>query len=237
MSSTDLTLTLHPATERGLTDIGWLRSHHTFSFGEYYDPARMGFHSLRVINDDLVAPGNGFGTHSHRNMEIFSYVVHGALEHKDSLGHGRVIEAGQFQYMSAGDGIMHSEFNPSERETTRFLQIWITPSSTGGTPRYQDISLKKNAANTLTRIAAPDGGSAPILIRQNASIDFGRFEANQALALPHSPERPASWLQLISGQLQCDGLMINPGDGVAFTELPRTLKTTEASIFLLFGLA
>jgi redox-sensitive bicupin YhaK (pirin superfamily) len=136
-----ITILQRPAGERGITELGWLHGRHTFSFGEYFHPDHMGFRSLRVINDDVIEPGGGFGTHSHRDMEIFTYVIEGELEHKDSMGNGRVIRAGDLEYMSAGSGVRHSEFNPAADRQTHLLQIWIQPQKPGGAPRYADHKL------------------------------------------------------------------------------------------------
>src|SRR5436190_2285841 len=140
-----------PANARGQAELGWLHSRHTFSFGNYFDPDHMGFRSLRVINDDVVEPGAGFGEHPHRDAEIFSYVIDGELEHKDSMGNGRIIKAGDLQYISAGSGVLHSEFNPSGENTVHFLQIWLKPNVAGGEPRYAEKALGKDAkSNSLT---------------------------------------------------------------------------------------
>ena len=140
-----------PATERGHTKTEWLDSRHTFSFGEYRDPAHMGFRSLRVLNDDIVEPGQGFGWHGHRDAEILSYVLEGRLEHKDSMGNGRIIEAGDIQYMSAGSGVFHSEFNPSPTERVHFLQVWLLPRESGGAPRYAERSLERDVRPNCRR--------------------------------------------------------------------------------------
>src|SRR5213080_4583688 len=151
------TIVKRPAGARGKAELGWLHSRHTFSFGNYFDPDQMGFRSLRVINDDIVEPGAGFGEHPHRDAEIFSYVIDGELEHKDSMGNGRIIKAGDLQYMSAGGGVLHSEFNPSRKNPVHFLQIWLTPKAGGGEPRYAEKALGANAkANALTLLLAAE---------------------------------------------------------------------------------
>ena len=179
----NIQVTRRPSEERGLTDIGWLDSRHSFSFGGYADPKYVGFRSLRVINEDKVAPGKGFGEHLHRSMEILSYVVDGALEHKDSLGNGRVIKAGEFQYMSAGSGVLHSEFNPQSDKPTHFLQIWIQPREQGGEPRYRDFdTAEKRIKNGLFLLASSDGEQDSAAIRQDAQIHFGDLAAEAPLS-------------------------------------------------------
>src|SRR5271154_1942512 len=165
-----------PAEARGRAELGWLHSRHTFSFGNYFDPDHMGFRSLRVINDDIVEPGQGFGTHPHSDAEIFSYVIEGELEHKDSMGNGRVIKAGDLQYISAGRGVQHSEFNPSRKKAVHFLQIWLMPGTGGGEPRYAEKSLGEAARpNQLTLLFAGEPRDGAVAIRANADIYFGRL--------------------------------------------------------------
>src|ERR1051326_4732449 len=160
-------MTLRRAEDRGQANYGWLDTHYTFSFANYYDPEHMGFRALRVINDDIVAPGQGFGAHPHRDMEIITYILSGALEHKDSMNNGRVIRAGEVQYMSAGTGVTHSEFNPSTEEAVRLLQIWIQPDRKGATPRYAERSLAKAAAGKLNLVTSKTGRDDSIAIHQD----------------------------------------------------------------------
>ncbi|MEM9081083.1 MAG: pirin family protein [Verrucomicrobiota bacterium] len=223
------------ANERFHSNHGWLNSFHTFSFGQHHDPNHMGFRSLRVINDDTVAPAQGFGTHPHSSMEIFSYVISGQLEHKDSLGNGRIIKAGEFQYMSAGDGIQHSEFNPSPNEPVHFLQIWLEPTHPGGEPRYADFDTKPlRSQNGLTLLASPSGKGPSFAIRQHAQISFGHLHPGKELT-PH-PTFPHQYLHLISGELQLDEQTLTPGDSAAFSH-PVTLKANSEAEFLFFELS
>ena len=228
-------VTLRPAAARGHADHGWLKSAHTFSFADYYDAAHMGFRSLRVINDDRVAPGMGFPTHPHRDMEIFSYVLEGTLEHKDSMGNGRQLKPGQIQLMSAGRGITHSEFNPSQEEGLHFLQIWIQPRERGLTPSYTEWHPKpehSDAAKVL--VISPDGRDGSATIHQDADIYRIRLTPGQAVT--HQLKRGrGAWLQIAEGVLACNGVALATGDG-ASTETPGTLtltaiKSTEALLF------
>ena len=159
---------IRKSNERGHAEHGWLDSYHTFSFADYYDPNWLGFRTLRVINDDLIMPGMGFGTHPHRDMEIISYVLGGALQHRDSMGNGRVIKTGEFQYMAAGTGVEHSEFNPSSTEATRLLQIWIKPDAKGVTPRYAENNLAQAEPGQLHLVASKTGRDGSMAIHQDA---------------------------------------------------------------------
>ena len=232
------TITKRPAEKRGLTELGWLHSRHSFSFGEYFDPDQMGFHSLRVINDDIVEAGQGFGTHSHRDAEIFSYVIEGELEHKDSLGNGSVIKPGDLQYISAGRGIQHSEFNPSNKYRVHFLQIWLTPKVTGGTPRYAEKSLGKSApTNALTLLFAGEHRDQAVEIRQDAEIYFGKLDKGRSLQATLGEGRHA-WLHLINGQLRVLDETLTAGDGAAVSNaIAFDILSEDHSEFLLFDLA
>ena len=180
-------LELRPAAERGLANLGWLHSHHSFSFGSYYDPEQVGFSDLLVINDDRVQPGRGFDTHGHRDMEIFSYVLEGVLAHKDSMGTGSLIRPGDVQMMSAGTGIRHSEFNASREELVHFLQIWIIPNRQGVTPRYQQRRFEEaEKRGRLRLIISPDGAEGSLSVYQDARVYAGLFDGpeQQVLTLP-----------------------------------------------------
>lgn len=228
-------LTIRRAGDRGHADHGWLKSNHTFSFADYYDPAHMGFRSLRVINDDRVAPGRGFGTHPHRDMEIFSYVLEGALEHKDSLGNGRVLKPGQIQLMSAGLGVTHSEFNPSPAEPLHFLQIWIQPTARGLTPGYTEwLPKPEQADEPKVLVISADGRDGSATIQQDADIYRIRLKPGQTVTHDLAAGRGA-WLQIAEGALTLNGAGLQTGDG-ASTEQAGTLtltatQPTEAILF------
>jgi redox-sensitive bicupin YhaK (pirin superfamily) len=225
MKTTGTTLNIRRASERGHADHGWLKSFHTFSFADYYDPAHMGFRSLRVINDDRVAPGEGFGTHPHRDMEIFSYVLEGALEHKDSLGNGRVLKPGQIQLMSAGRGVTHSEFNPSRTEPLHFLQIWIQPRERGLTPSYTEWNPRTEHADAAkVLLISPEGRDGSATIHQDAHIYRIRLKPGQSVTHEVAPGRGA-WLHVAEGELALNGVTLATGDG-ASTEEPGTLTLT-----------
>lgn len=226
---------IRKASDRFHSNHGWLDSFHTFSFGGHDDPDHRGFGCLRVINDDTVAPGQGFGSHPHRSMEIFSYVISGELEHKDSMGNGRTIKAGEFQYMSAGSGVVHSEFNPSSTHPVHFLQIWMQPNHPGGDPRYHDYDLLAHAAGRpLTLIASPDGRDDSIAIRADGEIHFGHLQEGEFLTA--STLRKRHWIHLISGSLDLNGETLGPGDGAAIDGDLPDLKSLEKSSFFLFSL-
>lgn len=206
------------ADERGKTRIGWLDSKHTFSFGSYYNPNAMGFSTLRVINDDRVAPGQGFGTHPHRDMEIISYVVEGQLEHKDSMGTGSVIEPGDVQIMSAGTGVTHSEFNPSRENPVRFLQIWIPPAEQGAKPRYDQKRFDWTERRGKLRVlVSPDGEQDSLPIRQNARILGGLFDEGEEATF-ELPRGRNAWVQVVKGKLEVNGVELTEGDGLAVAE-------------------
>jgi redox-sensitive bicupin YhaK (pirin superfamily) len=203
------------SAERGHAHHGWLDSYHSFSFADYYDPRFMGFRSLRVINQDRVAPGRGFGTHPHRNMEIFSYVVEGALEHKDSMGNGRVLAPGQIQLMSAGTGVTHSEFNPSQDQEAHFLQIWLTPRQHGLSPRYTEWHpdpARENDPKVL--VISPDGEDGSAVIQQDAWVYRLRLAAGQEMTHELGVER-GLWLQVIRGDIEVSGHMLHAGDAIS----------------------
>jgi redox-sensitive bicupin YhaK (pirin superfamily) len=231
------TIVKRPAAARGETELGWLHSRHTFSFGGYFDPDHMGFHALRVINDDMVEAGQGFGRHPHRDAEIFSYVIDGELEHKDSMGNGRVIKAGGLQYISAGDGVLHSEFNPSKTHPVHFLQIWLKPNVSGGEPRYAEKALGEGVKpGTLTLLFSGEPRDGAVGIRANADIHFGRLNAGGRLAHRFSPGR-AQWLHVIDGEVSVLGEQLKEGDGAGI-ENAETLdiESRDGARFLLFDL-
>ncbi len=227
---------LRRSDERGRTELDWLDSRHTFSFGDYSDPKHMEFRSLRVINDDRVSPGGGFGTHPHRDMEIITYVIEGELEHKDSLGTGSVIRPGDLQKMSAGTGIMHSEFNPSQKDPVHLLQIWIIPEKNGLKPVYQQISLKNKKVAGLTLVGSRRPKDGVIHIQQDVELFLGRFEAGRKEVYSVSSQRGV-WLQLIKGELDVNGQVMSAGDGLAVEEtLGLILEARADAEFLLFDL-
>ncbi|MBL1375892.1 pirin family protein [Zobellella iuensis] len=209
---------IRKADERGRANFGWLHSRHTFSFGSYYDPAQMGFSRLRVINDDAVAPGAGFDTHGHRDMEIISYVLEGSIAHKDSSGNEEILSAGEFQLMSAGTGILHSEFNPSNSRPLKFLQIWIEPNASGGKPGYQQKDFGR--APGLTLVVSPDGAEGSLVIKQDARLYQLWLGQGEEAGLELAPGRQA-WVQLVEGELSVNGERLAPGDGAALSGEPH----------------
>lgn len=211
-------LTIRPAAERGHADHGWLDSHHTFSFAGYHDPRHMGFRALRVINEDRVAPGQGFGTHPHRDMEIISYVLAGALEHRDSMGTGSVIRPGDVQRMSAGTGVTHSEFNASQSELVHFLQIWLLPSEPGIQPSYEQKTFTpEDKRGRLRVVASPDGREGSVTIHTDAVVYAGLLQPGEAVELPLDLERHA-WVQVAGGKLRVNGHELQAGDGAALSD-------------------
>jgi quercetin 2,3-dioxygenase len=216
-------LTVRKATDRGHADHGWLDSHHTFSFANYYDPEHMGFRSLRVINDDRVTGGQGFGAHPHRDMEIISYVLDGGLAHKDSMGTGAVIKPGEVQRMSAGTGVVHSEFNASKTDEVHFLQIWLLPAKNGIAPGYEQKAFSAaEKAGTLRLVASPDGRDGSVSIHTDANVYAGTFDQGQTAELAIAPERGA-WVQVARGDVRVNGVELAEGDGLAL-EAERTVK-------------
>jgi len=192
------------ANERGHANFGWLDTYHTFSFADYYDPQWMGFRSLRVINEDRVLPGQGFGTHPHRDMEIITYVLSGALQHKDSMGNGRVIRAGEVQYMAAGSGVLHSEFNPAKDEPVHFLQIWIQPDHNGVTPRYGEKSLKDAALGAWHLVTSKTGRDGSIAIHQEADLWLAKLAVGQTASHSLHHDRHA-WIHVAEGEVTISG--------------------------------
>jgi redox-sensitive bicupin YhaK (pirin superfamily) len=224
--------------DRGHFDYGWLETYHTFSFGAYRDPDHMGFRSLRVINEDRVQPGQGFSTHPHKEMEIVSYVLDGALEHRDSLGNGSVIHAGEVQKMSAGTGVTHSEYNHSQTEIVHFLQIWILPERKGLEPSYEQRSFAEHERrDTLRLIASRDGGDGSVTIHQDVSIYLTVLDPGQQVVHRLSADRHA-WVHVARGRVGLNGHGLAAGDGAAVSdEESLTIAGEEAAEVLLFDLA
>lgn len=230
-------LTLRKASDRGAADHGWLKSFHTFSFANYRDPNQQGFSDLLVINDDRVAPGKGFGQHPHRDMEIFSYVLEGALEHKDTLGTGSVIRPGDVQLMSAGSGVAHSEYNHSPTEPVHFLQIWIVPEVSGAEPRYQQehFSAEKKRGR-LQLIISPTGEQGSLLVRQDARVYAALIDGDETATLELAANRYA-YVHVASGSVQLNGLQLQAGDGVRVREEQMlTLSNGNNAEVLVFDL-
>jgi redox-sensitive bicupin YhaK (pirin superfamily) len=208
-------ISIRPAAERGTADFGWLDSRHSFSFGHYYDPTHMGFGPLRVINEDRVQAGAGFDTHGHRDMEIISYVLEGALEHRDSLGTGSVIRPGDVQVMSAGTGIRHSEFNHSKQEGVHFLQIWLLPDEEGLTPRYDQKTFPDSEKRGRLRlVASPDAREGSVLIHQDADLFATILNTGESVKHRLNPGR-AGWVQVARGEVTVNGKPARAGDGIA----------------------
>ena len=227
---------LRKANERGHAEHGWLDTYHTFSFADYYDPQWIGFRSLRVINDDLVMPGQGFGTHPHRDMEIITYILSGALEHKDSMGNGRVIRPGEVQYMAAGTGVQHSEFNPSKDEAVHLLQIWILPERKGLKPRYAEKSLKDAAPGTLHLVTSKTGRDGSIAINQDADLWLAKLDAGNKVKHQLASGRHA-WVHVAEGELSLNGKKLSGGDAAAVSEEDvLELSATKPAQVLLFDL-
>jgi redox-sensitive bicupin YhaK (pirin superfamily) len=230
------TTTIRKANERGHANHGWLDTYHTFSFANYYDPEWMGYRSLRVINDDLVMPGMGFGTHPHRDMEIITLVLSGALEHKDSMGNGRTIRPGEVQYMAAGTGVQHSEFNPSKEEAVHLLQIWIQPDRKGTTPRYAEKSLKDAPEGTLKLVTSKTGRDGSISINQDADLWVGKLGEGNRVTHTLAAGRHA-FVHVAEGEVSLNGKKLSGGDAVAVDEQGSLeLSATKPSQVLLFDL-
>jgi hypothetical protein len=229
-------MTIRRSEERGHADHGWLKTCHTFSFAEYHDPGHMGFRSLRVINDDHVAPGGGFGTHPHRDMEIITYVLSGALEHKDSMGNGRIIRPSEVQYMAAGTGVQHSEFNPSEKEPVHLLQIWIQPDRKGAKPRYEEKSMAKAKPGELHLIASKSGRENSIAINQDADLYVAKLANGDKVTHELRPQRHA-WVHVAQGDVTLNGQRLQSGDAAALSdESGLSLTANGDSQVLLFDL-
>jgi hypothetical protein len=229
-------ITIRKAEERGHANHGWLDTHFTFSFADYYDPDHMGFRALRVINDDTIAGGGGFGTHPHRDMEIITYVLSGALEHKDSMGNGRVIRPGEVQYMAAGTGVAHSEFNPSPAEPVHLLQIWILPDRKGVKPAYAERSFAGAATGKFHLAASKSGRDGSIPINQDADVFVGKLGGGDRLSYSLKSGRHG-WLQVASGGVELNGLPLKAGDGAAISDESKlVLESTGPAQVILFDL-
>lgn len=231
-------LTIRKSEERGHANHGWLDTHHSFSFANYYDPRHMGFRDLRVINDDRIEAGAGFPKHAHRDMEIITYVVEGALAHRDSMGTGSVIRPGEVQRMSAGTGVAHSEFNASEDEALHLLQIWIRPNAVGLAPGYEQKHFSEaERHNTLRLVASPDGSHDSVRLNQDVYLYASLLSAGQTVRHRITPGRHA-WLQVIAGDLRLNGALLREGDGAAFSDESELEIHAESDAHLLvFDLA
>jgi redox-sensitive bicupin YhaK (pirin superfamily) len=231
-------ITIRRANERGHAEHGWLDSYHTFSFADYHDPKHMGFQALRVINEDRVAPGQGFGTHGHRDMEIISYVLEGALAHKDSMGTGSVLRPGDVQCMSAGTGVRHSEFNGSDSEPVHFLQIWIIPDKAGYAPSYQEKKFSDDdKRGRLRLVASSDGRDGSLTIHQDAKLYAGLFNAGEQAKLELLPGRRA-WVHVAKGSLSVNGELLKAGDAAAIEKTAAVeISGQDAGEVLVFDLS
>jgi len=225
-------INIRRSDERGPADHGWLKSRHTFSFAGYYDPEHMGVSKLRVINDDNVIPGRGFGTHSHQDMEIISYVKKGTIEHKDSMGNIEKLPAGEFQLMSAGTGVTHSEYNPSTSEPLAFLQIWIEPDTLGVKPGYQQKHFGTQQGMQL--VVSPDGREGSLRIQQNASLYQLRLNKDESASHSLAPGR-TGYIHMVSGSIKVNGEQLNEGDGAEINQSDEInfagLESSEALVF------
>jgi redox-sensitive bicupin YhaK (pirin superfamily) len=231
-------ITVRKSEARGHADRGWLDSYHTFSFANYYDPKHMNFRALRVINEDVVSPGKGFGTHGHRDMEIITYVLEGALEHKDSLGNGAAIKPGEVQRMSAGTGIQHSEFNHSQTDPVHLLQIWILPDTNGLQPSYEQKEFPlAQRHGKLRLVAAHDARDGAVKVHQDVDLYASVLDKNSRVVHTLQPNRHA-WVQVARGAILLDGLALKNGDGAAVSDRSEVaIEATEDAEILLFDLA
>jgi quercetin 2,3-dioxygenase len=233
----DLMITIRPAAQRGHADHGWLDTYHTFSFADYFDPRHMGYRALRVINDDKVAAGRGFGTHPHRDMEIITYVLEGAVRHNDSMGTGSVIRPGDVQRMSAGTGVAHSEYNASDKELLHLLQIWIQPSERGIAPSYEQKAFSRaDKQGKLRVVASPDGREGSVTIHADALVHAGLFDAGERAEYALPPDRHA-WVHLARGTVSVNGETLSAGDGAAVEGETVRIEGVDAGEVLVFDLA
>lgn len=228
---------IREAADRGHANHGWLDTYHTFSFGSYRDPQQMGFRALRVMNEDFVQPRQGFGTHPHHDMEIVTYVLQGALQHKDSMGNGEVLRPGEFQRMSAGTGITHSEFNPSDAEPVHLYQIWLRPERKGIHPSYEQKQFpEEERTNRLRLVASPDAAEGSLLIHQDARIYLSSIDIGSQIDHGLSSGRHA-WLQVLRGEVSLNGQVMQPSDGAAISEESELqIAARKPSEILLFDL-
>ncbi|MCB9854093.1 MAG: pirin family protein [Phycisphaerales bacterium] len=231
-------ISIRRGNERGHFDHGWLNTYHTFSFGSYNDPKHMGFRTLRVINEDRVQAGQGFGTHGHRDMEIISYVLEGALEHKDSMGNGSVLRPGDFQRMTAGTGVQHSEFNHSSSEPVHFYQIWLLPDRKGLAPGYEEMRRPEQpVAAGLRLVASPDGREGSLTVHQDAMIYLGRIAEGESVEHVIANGRHA-WIQVLRGSIRMNDDALHAGDGAAISdELSVTMRGESDAELMVFDLA
>lgn len=231
-------LTLRRAGERGFADHGWLKATHTFSFADYYDPAHMHYRTLRVMNEDRVAPGMGFGTHPHRDMEIVTYVISGQLQHKDSMGNGRIIQPGDLQYMSAGTGVYHSEFNPSSHDPVHLYQIWIMPDERNAQPRYGEKAMANAEPGRWHLLTSKTGREDSMAIRQDADLYLGKLTAGGSLS--HTLRKGRGlWLQVAEGSVTLNGETLKEGDGASYDADEDTIlqvTADKAATLLMFDL-
>jgi quercetin 2,3-dioxygenase len=229
-------MTIRKSGERGHADHGWLDSYHTFSFADYYDPKHTNFRSLRVINEDFIAPSQGFGSHPHKDMEIITYIVKGALKHRDSMGNSATMREGDIQRISAGSGIMHSEFNASSSEPVHLLQIWLMPDKKGVTPGYVEKSFAKAEPNKLHLATSKTGRDGSIPINQDADLYFSKLDDGKKVDLALRPDQHA-WVQLIEGELDANGTRLTAGDAAGFSQVDALkLSAVGPAHFLLFAL-
>jgi hypothetical protein len=226
-------ITVRKAGERGHASFDWLDTWHTFSFADYHDAQHMGFHALRVINDDTIVGGGGFGTHSHRDMEIITFVLSGALEHKDSMGNGRIIRPGEVQYMAAGTGVAHSEFNPSPTEPVHLLQIWILPDHKGAKPVYAEKTFAQAAPGQFYLAASKSGRDGSIPINQDANVFIGKLGGGDRISHTLKSGRHG-WLQIAEGEVELNGLPLKAGDGAAVSKETSVQLTGKSSAQALF---
>ena len=231
-------IAVRPANERGAVNMGWLDARHSFSFGSYYDPDHMGFGPLRVINEDRIEPAQGFGMHGHKDMEIVTYMIDGALAHKDSMGNGSVIREGEVQRMTAGTGVMHSEFNDSDKARAHLLQIWILPETEGLEPGYEEKAFSRDdKLNSLRLIASRDARDGSMMIHRDVDLYASVTEAGQSLMHELAAGRSA-WIQVVNGALTVNGQSLVEGDGAAIVEVTSLeISTAEGAEFLLFDIA